>query len=377
MTDDRRRRGKLTEDTQIVDEAAECGSDPDVEVFSLAGESESDPDAAQRPGRGKWLETARTAIWEGRDSLPGVAEYRQRVRDESAAATGPHREDTGRYRSLAASTPRPRAMTPEPPPPVARSGNYPVVRPPRYDAEVLEDDYPPRGGGPQLQIEAPARIDVRAVARISPDPRLAVIGRPDSPVAEQYRVLAMKLREERLLRAVSVASPTTGGDGHVAAANLALALAEGGRTNVVLVDGDLRGSGLAQLFDVQLNPGLGEQIRRHRRSPEDSWSVFNLSANLRLMPAGQAEKNPASLLNAEVMHDLMHELRRMFDIIVLNTAPIIESADVNILQDHVDGAVLVVRAGFTRRDSVTASVERLGEDKFVGCVLTDARRRVH
>jgi Mrp family chromosome partitioning ATPase len=100
--------------------------------------------------------------------------------------------------------------------------------------------------------------------------------------------------------------------------------------------------------------------------------VLEVVGNLHLLPSVRAVKNPASLLGSEVVSDLMAELRRYFDFMVVSTSPIIESADVNILLDHVDGVVLVVRSGVTRREQVAASIDRIGESRFIGNVLLDA-----
>jgi Mrp family chromosome partitioning ATPase len=218
-------------------------------------------------------------------------------------------------------------------------------------------------------LEAPLRIAFNSVAQISPDPRLWVMTEPGSAGAEQYRVLALKLREGRGLRAVAFVAPTSAAEGCLAAGNVGLALAEGHRNKVLLLDTNLRRPELAALFGLQEGVGLGEQLRRHRRATQEPWDVCSVSPSLHIMPAGLREKNPSALLSSDALADLIAEARRAFDHIVVAAPPVIESADINILQDHLDAVVLVVKVGVTRRDSVAASVARLGAARIVGTVL--------
>jgi capsular exopolysaccharide synthesis family protein len=308
-----RRRPKPLARTDIIDEVEE-GSAPDVEVFQLEG---VEPERRQKSQK-RWLDEVKTTVWQGDEpqALPPV-----------------------RYGSQ-------------------RQGHAP--RAPRRQPKL---------------IEAPARIKVQSVARISPDPQLWLMTHPESDQAEQFRVLVLGLREEHGARVVAVASPTRKGHGQLAAVNIALAFAEGGRSRTVLIDADLRGSKIGELLDLQQQPTLADQIRQHRKNPESDWITFGLSATLHYVPAGPSERNPASLLSSEVMSQMMGEMRRYFDFIILSTPPVMDSADVNILQEHVDGVVLVVRSGVTRRDSVTASVNRLGVSHLLGTVLVDTRRR--
>jgi len=350
--DDERRRPRPLANTEIIDEAAQ-GSEPDVEVFHLSGD-ELDLPQEQPSKRRKWVEDARTTVWEGEPPPE------QSVRRSQPAAL-----QSSSNQSLSVHV-DPRLSAER----SARRSRQGWAE----DVPYEEVDQGYSGQGQPLQIEAPVRVKVKSVARISPDHRLWLMTRPDSIPAEQFRVLALKLREERGARVVAVASPTRQGEGHLAAVNLALAFAEGGRSRTVLLDADLRGSEVGGLFDLGEGPNLADQIRQHRRHPEQDWITLGLSTTLHYLPAGPSEKNPASLLSSEVMADLMVEMRRFFDFIVVVTPAVMDSADVNILQEHVDGVLLVARSGVTRRDSLAASIKRLGHSRFLGTVLVDTKR---
>jgi Mrp family chromosome partitioning ATPase len=378
VADHRKRRGKLVTDRELIKDADL--TDPDVQVFDLGVEESEEPQAPPRKPS-KWADDMRTTVWDsGQEAPPPAQDPLQ----------------TGRFKRRADPyPPPPQDADPYPPPPQDMEGyddpratieevpshleavamplsEVPNTYRPRT-IDVEPDHHRDRRRRP-LQIEAPLRISVRAVARVSPDPQLWMLTKPDSPMAEQYRVLAQKLKEGRVYRVVAVASAAKGEEGAITATNLALALAEGRRSRVMLVDADLRGGKIGPLLDLQEGPGLGEQIHNHHREPEQAWVVLGLSEGLRFLPSGPAEKNPASLLNTDVVSDLMAEARRSFDFIVIYAPPVMDTADLSILQDHLDGAILAVRAGVTRKDSVSGSINRLGENKFIGTVMVGVKR---
>ena len=97
--------------------------------------------------------------------------------------------------------------------------------------------------------------------------------------------------------------------------------------------------------------------------------MAGISGTVSLLTAGAGEKNPSAVLSSESIGELLQEARRAFDYIVVSTPPVLQAADTNILQDHLDGAILVVKVGSTRRDSVQAAVERLGAKHFLGTVM--------
>lgn len=365
MADHRKRRGKLVTDRDVIQDADL--TDPDVQVFDLGIEESEEPAPPQKPS--KWADDMRTTVWDTGQEAPPAQDPLQTGRFKRRVDPyPPPPQDMGGYDD-------PRATIEEVP------GHLEVAVPlsevpntyhPRT-IDVEPDHHRDRRRRP-LQIEAPLRISVRPVARVSPDPQLWMLTKPDSPMAEQYRVLAQKLKEGRVYRVVAVASAAKGDEGAITATNLALALAEGRRSRVMLVDADLRGGKIGPLLDLQEGPGLGEQIHNHHREPEQAWVVLGLTEGLRFMPAGAAEKNPASLLNTDVVSDLMAEARRSFDFIVIYAPPVMDTADLSILQDHLDGAILAVRAGVTRKDSVSGSISRLGENKFIGTVMVGVKR---
>ena len=246
-----------------------------------------------------------------------------------------------------------------------------------YDGDYEYDDYEYEDDvvvDPGRQLDAPSNIKVRVVHEISPDRDLVVMTRPGSMSAEQYRVLSLKLREDEHRRVISVLVPTKEVDGPVVAANLALALAEGSRSSVVLLDANLRGRQMMDVFGLDSGMPLGEQIRHHKSNPDDPWEVLGLGPSFHVVPARAVVSNPSALLSSEILADFIDDLRENFDFVIISAPPVMEAADSVILQDYVDGAILVALAGVTRQDSVRASLARLGPAKLMGSVLMGTRK---
>jgi Mrp family chromosome partitioning ATPase len=388
VSDDRRRRRDEPRGPR--------GAAPDVEVFSLPdldqqpAEEQSRLEADEGPPPGRWLDEVRTAIWEDSRQVepPSGSEAEEPIKRRQTKRLPPGLAATPS--PAPSATPGPATVRPSPhlTPSPSRGSPGPIRRgsSASRSQRAVHEDVPaeralvPTGSSPidvdeepverEVQLlEAPLRIVFNSVAQISPDPRLWVMTEPGSAGAEQYRVLALKLREGRGVRAVAFVAPTSDAEGCLAAGNVALALAEGHRGKVLLLDTNLRRPEVASLFGLQEGVGLGEQLRHHRRAAQDPWEVCSVSRSLHLLPAGPPEKNPSALLSSDALADLMAEARRAFDHIVVAAPPAIESADINILQDSLDGVVLVARAGVTRRDSVAASVTRLGAARLLGTVL--------
>jgi Mrp family chromosome partitioning ATPase len=360
-----------------------------VEILALdPSDTEEVPEQpAPAPARGKWLEEVRTTVWEGSEPPAPEAAKRQTAPYLSHPRTPAASSRAGSPMDVA--TPRPVTVGARVDPAAARPASAAVRivapvpedeldgRPTRGYRTVERELAPARPTGTPLMLEAPVQINERVVEQISPDPRLWLLTQPGSRMAEQYRVLALKLREVSYLRVAALVPPTGGKELGLAASNVALAFAEGSRTRVLLVDANLRAPVLHGLFGLQAGwTGLAEQVRQHRRNPREVWNILGVTATLGLMPAGpELERNPSAVLSADPIGELFAEARRSYDFIVISPPPVLESADVNILQDHIDGAVLVVHAGVTRRDSVAASLSRLSARKFIGSVLIDATAR--
>lgn len=251
-----------------------------------------------------------------------------------------------------------------------------IPEPPEAEAPVMEAPPPPPPAAHLL--EAKRRIETQSAGNPVLDLGLYIMTEPNSLAAEQYRVLALKLREQSGMRLVAISSPSKENCSSLVASNLAVALSEGERSNVLLLDANLSHPEINGIFGLNMEAGLQEQLRQQIRHPEKPWQVLELSRSFHLLLAigsDAKEQNPAALLSSEVFADLMRELRRTYDYVILSAPPILFSADISLMQDYIDGSILVVHAGFTEGEALNASLTLLGQTKFIGTVLVDISPR--
>jgi len=267
------------------------------------------------------------------------------------------------------------------------------------EAAVARDDYPkgmevidlpeesgyPRRRLPQprsgahvsnpRQLPSPAPFHVRPAGEVRPARSLCIARNPDALSAQQYRLLKYKLKEGTDPRIIGVTSARPGEGKTTAVANLGLALAEGRRLRIMLLDLNLRKPDLAVMFGLTGLGSVGEQLRRRRRDPEAYWDVLELGSRLHLMAGSTPMENPAALLNSDEVPQLLSELAEHYDYVVVDLPAVLLAADAKIVQDQLDGLVLVCKAGASTRSTVGSAVSQLGRDKIHGLLMLDVPER--
>jgi capsular exopolysaccharide synthesis family protein len=210
------------------------------------------------------------------------------------------------------------------------------------------------------------------------DARLITRDAPGSPAAEAYRTARpalLHLVQTRSVKVVAVAGPGAGEGKTTTSANLAVALARGGE-RVVVVCCDLRKPRLSLFFEgVKGEMGLSD-ILNTRISWRDALRETDFDG-LFIIPGGTVPENPSELLGTSDMKRLLSELRGAFDLVLLDTAPALISADTITLVPATDGVVIVADASKTRRDALTQS-RRLFEQvggTIMGGILNNVHRR--
>jgi len=205
--------------------------------------------------------------------------------------------------------------------------------------------------------------------------QIVTLTAPTSPAAEAYRALCINLEfaaVDRPLRSLLVASPAPEEGKSVAVANLAVAMADGDRS-VILVDADLRRPRQHELFGLSNERGLSDLFRAGSGVDElPLQSVPNTA--LRVLASGPLPPIPGQLLAARRMDEVIAQLLEQADIVLFDAPPVIAVTDASLLASKVDGVLLVVRANHTRREHVRAAKDRLDKVNawLVGSVLLDA-----
>lgn len=184
--------------------------------------------------------------------------------------------------------------------------------------------------------------------------------RPDdtTPLAEAFRSLRTTLRFLRVEhpRVIAVTSASPGDGKSVVSTNLAITLAQQG-SKVLLIDGDLRRPTQHKIWNVPQVPGLSDALVGH---VEMAAAVQRDAATgVHLLPCGNRTSAPAEMLGSQAFSDLLHKLRETFDVIIVDTPPVLAVADAALLTRAVDGVLLVVRLQYTNRFDVRYAVEQL------------------
>jgi non-specific protein-tyrosine kinase len=168
-------------------------------------------------------------------------------------------------------------------------------------------------------------------------------------------------------RVVLVSSPGAGDGKSITATNLALTMAQEFNRKIVLVDADLRQPGTHHLLGLPQTPGLSEVLDGSVSLEEALVELPEF--NLWVLPAGVAPERPAELLGSLAMRRALDALRTRFDRVVLDMPPAVPLADVGVLAPHVDGVLLIVRAGVTTKPQIERALATFDPHRLMGLVL--------
>jgi polysaccharide biosynthesis transport protein len=190
--------------------------------------------------------------------------------------------------------------------------------------------------------------------------------------SEAYRLLRTNLQfaaVDRPLRTLVVTSSAPSEGKSVTTANLAMALAQGGQ-QVVVVDADLHRPTVHRIFGLPNNVGLTSALLNGHSEPEELLEATS-DPRLRVLTSGPIPPNPTELVGSARMREVLSALVDIADIVLIDTPPVLILADAPVLAGVVDGMLLVVEAGGTRRDAALKSIETLKAvgARLVGVVL--------
>lgn len=209
-------------------------------------------------------------------------------------------------------------------------------------------------------------------------PDLITLTEPRSAAAEAYRTLRTNLTFfaalDRPIETLVVTSAAPDEGKSQVLANLAVTMAQGER-RTILVDADLRRPRLHQIFAVSNDRGLMTMILEEEAMAQPPLLDVGVE-NLLLMPSGPLPPNPADLLGSGKMAQVIAALKDRADIILFDTPPVVAVTDAAVLGTKVDGVLLVVTAGRTRRDHAERAKELFERVhvRILGAVLNEARR---
>ena len=195
---------------------------------------------------------------------------------------------------------------------------------------------------------------------------------PNSPISETYRIIRSKLLRQSTdgkVKSIVVTSPTPGDGKSVSAINIATALAQASYKTVV-VDADMRRPVIHEFFEVTNEVGLSDLLIDQSIKVSDCLHTTRVN-RLKILTSGQEIQDPSERLASDRMTQIIEELEEKYDVIIIDSPPVLPVADVLDLSNHVDGVLLVVRAGKTKRKDIKQAFSNLSNTQatYLGSVL--------
>nr|WP_171818459.1 polysaccharide biosynthesis tyrosine autokinase [Pyxidicoccus fallax] len=182
---------------------------------------------------------------------------------------------------------------------------------------------------------------------------------PQDLVVESLRGLRTSLQfamKDAPNNVIAITGPSPGGGKSFIAVNLAWVLADSGK-RVLLVDANLRGGWLHRCFSAERSPGLAELI--DGTADPDTAIQAVPDQRLSFLSTGAPPNNPAELLMSDRFASLVAWMSAGFDLVVIDTPPILAVTDAALVGRHAGVNLMVVRAGAQPMREVAAAVKRL------------------
>jgi len=205
---------------------------------------------------------------------------------------------------------------------------------------------------------------------------LAVVAAEHSTRAESYKRLRTNLQFlglEEGHRAIVVTSTMSNEGKTTTAINVAFAMATAGE-RVLLIDADLRRPRIATHFGLEGGAGL-TTVLIGQASLDEVVQTHGVSG-LDVLASGPIPPNPSELLGFAAMKDLLDEASRRYDVVILDTPPLLPVTDAAILSHVTSGALVVVGSHIVRRHELGAALKSLDDvdTRVLGLVLNKVQK---
>ncbi len=200
---------------------------------------------------------------------------------------------------------------------------------------------------------------------------LITITNPKSPIAEAYRTLRTNIQFSNVDENLKVLCVTSSGPSEgktTTSCNLAETFAQSGK-RVLLIDGDLRKPRVHKVFRLSGTKGVTNLLAGQMKLEEVTHLV---GSDLTVIPCGPIPPNPSELLASKRMKELLDELKKHYDVIIIDASPVGVVTDSAILSTIVDGTVLVVASGKTEIENGKRAKQLLENvnARIIGVVMT-------
>lgn len=197
----------------------------------------------------------------------------------------------------------------------------------------------------------------------------------ESPAGTEFRRLHVRLlreAEETPLRTLQITSARRGEGKSTTSAHLALTIARHTQAPVLLVDCDLRKPRIHELYGLPQAKGMTDFMRGIL--PESAVIKSTPQPNLKVITSGRVISGPSKLFESDVVQRTFAKLREGFELVVVDSPPVLPVTDPLVLAPEMDGVLLVVMAGKTPRQVVrrARSLLQTVEANVLGAVVNNA-----
>lgn len=189
--------------------------------------------------------------------------------------------------------------------------------------------------------------------------RLLTLHDPWSHISENFRLIRNNLtfvRNDAPNQVLLVTSPEAADGKTLTAMNLAITMAQSGR-RTLFIDADMRRPSAHKLLGIARTPGLAEIL--NREAEFDSRQCATPVENLTLIPAGDVKVPPPELLGSRIMEDLLGRLRERYEVIIIDSPPVLAVTDAIVLASLTDSVAIVVSAEKTNQRALEVTEETL------------------
>ncbi len=200
-----------------------------------------------------------------------------------------------------------------------------------------------------------------------------------SLIAEAYRSTTYSIllegKDSERGKSYVISSPSAGEGKTTVTCNLGIALAQANR-RVLIIDGDLRRPRLHRSMGISNEVGFRDVLRGDvdfEKEPLDQFCRPSQVPSMFVLPSGSGSEEPSSLLYSPRLRPLLDRLAREFDVILIDTPPVLHLADARILAGTADGVILVLRASSTDRETAISARDLFQYDqaRIMGTILND------
>jgi succinoglycan biosynthesis transport protein ExoP len=205
---------------------------------------------------------------------------------------------------------------------------------------------------------------------------LITFKQPRSPISEAFRSLRTNLQYASVNLPIStllVTSPSPEDGKTTIVANLAVVLAQSNQ-NVIVLDADLRKPRLHKMFKLHNRVGLTDLFIRSTDQMDGAVQSTEIP-NLHAITSGNIPPNPSELLSSSKMAEILKQLKGQYNIVLVDTPPSLVVTDAIALAPYIDGVLLVINPGITKRGAVKFIVEQLKQvgANVLGIILNDVK----